>query len=66
MTAQNRTLQQLFAIPNIQLALLAMLISQTVMVAIMVITPLHMEHHNHARSAISFVITAHTVGDVWL
>ena len=59
---QNRTTRQLFAIPNIQLALVAMLISQTVMVAIMVMTPLHMEHHNHARSAISFVITAHTLG----
>ena len=39
-----------------------MLIGQTVMVILMVMTPLHMDHHQHSRDAISLVISAHTLG----
>jgi MFS family permease len=46
----------------VQLAILAMLVSQTVMVVLMVMTPLHMDHHHHSRDAISMVIAAHTLG----
>jgi MFS family permease len=37
-------------------------LGQVVMVAIMVITSLHMEDHSHARSDIYSVISAHTFG----
>ena len=58
----NRPIRELFQLPNVQLALLAMLISQTVMVVLMVMTPLHMDHHNHSTGSISLVISAHTLG----
>ena len=32
------------------------------MVVLMVMTPLHMDHQNHGRDAISLVISAHTLG----
>lgn len=57
-----RTLRELLNLPMVQLAILAMLISQTVMVVLMVMTPLHMDHLHHDRAAISGVISAHTLG----
>jgi MFS family permease len=43
-------------------AVTAMALGQVVMVAIMVITSLHMDDHHHARSDIYSVISAHTFG----
>lgn len=43
-------------------AVTAMALGQVVMVAIMVITSLHMEGHNHGLGSISTVISAHTLG----
>ncbi len=43
-------------------AVAAMVLGQVVMVAIMVITSLHMKGHNHPLSEISAVISAHTLG----
>jgi MFS family permease len=60
--APARPLRQLFMLPAVQLAILAMLVSQTVMVVLMVMTPLHMDHHQHSRDSISMVIAAHTLG----
>jgi MFS family permease len=57
-----RPLRQLLMLPTVQLAILAMLVSQTVMVVLMVMTPLHMDHHHHSRDAISMVIAMHTLG----
>lgn len=57
-----RPIAQLLRIPAVQLAIFSTLISQTVMVSLMVITPLHMSHHDHSAGAISFVISAHTLG----
>ena len=57
-----RPLRQLLSLPTVQLAIFAMLISQTVMVLLMVITPLHMDHHSFGRDSISMVISAHTLG----
>jgi MFS family permease len=57
-----RPISQLLRLPRVQLALMSMLISQVVMVTLMVITPLHMYHHNHDNSAVSLVIAAHTLG----
>lgn len=57
-----RPIRQLLQLPAVQLAIFATLISQTVMVTLMVITPVHMNHHDHSNSAVSIVITAHTLG----
>jgi len=57
-----RPLHQLLMQPLVQLGIAAMLIGQTVMVVLMVLTPLHMDHLNHPRSHISMVIAAHTLG----
>ncbi len=60
--AQARSLRQIFAQPLALLAVAAMTIGQMVMVMLMVITPLHMNHHEHNTQAISWVIMAHTLG----
>jgi MFS family permease len=57
-----RSVRELLRLPRVQLAVLSMLISQMVMVTLMVITPLHMSHHNHGNGAVSLVIMAHTLG----
>ncbi len=61
-TAPGRAMRTVFADRTVQLAVLALGISQLVMVMIMVITPLHMVHENHSTQAVSWVIMAHTVG----
>ena len=43
-------------------AMTAMVLGQAVMVAIMVITALHMKGHDHGLGSISAVISAHTLG----
>jgi MFS family permease len=57
-----RSLRELFSLPLVQLAIGSVLITQTVMVVLMVMTPLHMDHHHHGRDSISMVIAAHTLG----
>lgn len=57
-----RPLSKLLMLPTVQLAIMAMLVSQTVMVVLMVMTPLHMDHLDHGRESISMVISAHTLG----
>jgi MFS family permease len=57
-----RPLRQIFQDSNVRLALASMLIAQTVMVGLMVMTPLQMKHHDHGKEAISLVIMAHTLG----
>ena len=58
----NRSLKEIFSAPLVRLALLSMIISYFVMAFLMVITPLHMNHHDHTTQAISGVIMAHTLG----
>jgi len=57
-----RPLSQIFRDPRVQLAVLSMLIAQAVMVGLMVMTPLHMNHHDHSDGSISLVIMTHTLG----
>lgn len=59
---EARSLLTLLMLPKVQLAILAVLISQTVMVVLMVMTPLHMDHHSYGRDTISMVIALHTLG----
>ncbi|WP_420627793.1 MFS transporter [Candidatus Leptofilum sp.] len=57
-----RPLSQIFRQPTVLLAVASMAIGQLVMALIMVITPLHMDHHNHGTESVSLVIMAHTLG----
>ena len=57
-----RPILQILRQPAAITAVTAMVLGQVVMVAIMVITSLHMEDHHHARSDIISVISAHTFG----
>ena len=57
-----RSLKTLLMLPTVQLAIMAVVISQVVMVVLMVMTPLHMDHNSYGRGAISMVISAHTLG----
>ena len=58
----GRKLWQIFIDRTVKLGLVATIIGQFVMTLIMVITPLHMNHHAHGEQAISWVIMAHTLG----
>ncbi len=57
-----RPLSVLLMLPKVQLGVAAALVSQTVMVVLMVMTPLYMHHHNHSADHISLVIAMHTLG----
>lgn len=57
-----RPILQILRQPAALTAVVAMALGQVVMVAIMVITSLHMEDHHHVRSDIYSVISAHTLG----
>jgi MFS family permease len=57
-----RPVATLMMLPKVQLAIIAALVCQTVMVVLMVMTPLYMDHHQHGRDHISLVIAAHTLG----
>ncbi|RIK23960.1 MAG: hypothetical protein DCC54_14215, partial [Anaerolineae bacterium] len=59
---QLRPLAEIFRQPAALTAVVAMALGQVVMIAVMVITSLHMEDHHHARSSIYSVISAHTFG----
>jgi MFS family permease len=61
-TNEGRSLREIFAAPMVQLAVLAMVLSYFIMSLLMVITPLHMDRHDHSTNAISGVIAAHTLG----
>ena len=58
----TRSVLQIFRQPAALIAVTAMALGQVVMVAIMVITSLHMRGHNHDLHDISAVISSHTFG----
>ncbi len=55
-------LADLLRLPNVQLAILAMVICQTVMSTLMTITPWHMHLTDHSNAQVSLVIAAHVLG----
>jgi MFS family permease len=59
---QSRSLLEIFRQPAAMVAVIAMVLGQVVMVAIMVITSRHMDHHQHGLSDIARVIQSHTFG----
>jgi MFS family permease len=61
-TRPARPLSALLMVSKVQLGIAAALISQTVMVVLMVMTPLYMHDHHHSSENISLVISMHTLG----
>ena len=59
---QARSVSQILRVRSVQLAGLTMALSQLVMVMLMVITSLHMAHHDHALSSIAAVMSSHVFG----
>ncbi|MEW5939427.1 MAG: MFS transporter [Chloroflexota bacterium] len=59
---EARPISEILRQPAAIVAVTAMALGQVVMIAIMVITSLHMEDHQHARADIYSVISAHTFG----
>jgi MFS family permease len=57
-----RSQSTIFHDPTVLMAVATLTIAQLVMTLIMVITPLHMAHHQHDTTAISLVVMAHTLG----
>jgi len=57
-----RSIAEIYSGSVVRLAVLSMTIGQLVMAMLMVITPVHMSHHNHSLINISSVIMAHTMG----
>jgi len=52
----------IFRQPVVLMAVTAMVLGQVVMIALMVITSLHMREHSHGLGSISTVFSAHTIG----
>jgi MFS family permease len=57
-----RSLSEVMRLPDAQLALVAMVFGQVIMVLIMTVTSLHMHHHDHGLGDVSLVMMAHTMG----
>jgi MFS family permease len=51
-----------WSLPLARLALVALVVSQAVMVMVMAMTPLHMKAHGHTTGVVGAVISAHTAG----
>jgi MFS family permease len=59
---EARPLSVIARLPGFQLAVVAMIFGQVVMVLVMQVTSLHMSHHDHGLPDISLVFAAHTLG----
>jgi len=55
-------LREIFSIPTVQLAMVALVTSQFVMVLIMTMTPIHIRNHGGSLGTIGVVMMAHTLG----
>ena len=61
----DTTTQRVWSImrrPGVFAAIIALVVSQTVMVLIMTMTPLHMTEHGHSLAEVGIVLSAHTLG----
>lgn len=56
------SVSELLKHPQIQLALLGMMVGQGVMLMLMVMMPVHAQHMGHGLEAISTVMTGHVIG----
>ncbi len=60
--AETRPLRQIVRDPLVVLAMATMIGGQLVMVMLMVVTAVHMTHHDHPLSSISAVLSSHVFG----
>ncbi len=60
--ATARPVREILRDIHVRYGIAAMALGQFVMTLLMVITPLHMNHHNHGTWMISWVIMAHAIG----
>ncbi len=60
--APARTIQELLRLPELQLALVCLVVGQGVMTMLMVLTPVHLKHLGEGLPTISGVITVHIFG----
>ncbi|MDE3074148.1 MAG: MFS transporter [Chloroflexota bacterium] len=58
----RRPLAELLLRPGVPLALIALMTSQMVMVAIMSMTPVYMRDHGHSLRVVGLVVSAHVLG----
>ncbi len=58
----SRSVREILRNVHVRYGIAAMVIGQFVMTLLMVITPLHMSHHDHGTWLISWVIMAHAIG----
>ena len=56
------SIPELLKSPQVQLALLGMMVGQGVMLMLMVMMPVHAQHMGHGLEAISTVMTGHVIG----
>jgi len=61
-TGESRTFKEILQEPAARMAVIAMVLGQVVMMAIMSITSQHMTHYHHMLGDIASVIQAHTIG----
>jgi MFS family permease len=61
-STQRVAWSELIRLPQVQVALSAMIIGQFVMVLIMAMTPIHIRHIGLGLGVVGFVISAHTLG----
>ncbi len=58
----HRAARELFRIPDVRLAIIAMVVGQIIMVLIMTMTPIHIRSEGRGLASIGLVISAHTFG----
>jgi MFS family permease len=61
-TAGARSLSAILGDSGVRAAMITMTLSQAVMTMLMVITSLHMSHHDHGLASISAVMSVHVLG----
>jgi len=59
---RTRTLPEIFRQPGVIVAIVTVVFAQMVMVTLMVMTSVHMKVHHHPLTAVSLVISVHTLG----
>jgi len=58
----SRSFAAIIGVPQVQIAVAAMVFGQVVMVLVMTVTSLHMDHHDHGLGDIGAVLSSHTFG----
>lgn len=61
-TTERSTLQELFRLPRVRVALAVLVIGHVVMVLIMTMTPLNLKQAGHGLDAVGLVMSSHIVG----